>query len=300
MPNNIRYVFSTKNESNGQIWNILFNRLLFALLLSNVVVLIVVAAQGYNVYMLVLLAPLPFFIGAFKFYCIKRFDRLIQLHGQYRNLEVVDQDNSATETSQTGDIATQYRHPVLTKPLLKPLIYNYWVEQVNVLIRNMYVESKCNEGEAASGNHEINQKQLFSPDPNTDFGIEFDIFRAQKTRSLQNACSSDSHTANAHKPHDPICLTEFAPRSLSVSGAASTNYCCDSFEVIDTNKYHKVTSGVRVNSAYTDTFATSVQQSRPNEASQRELLLPNSAPMAQVYSDVSTPGSVKESEPEYF
>ena len=259
-----------------------------------------VAAQGYNISMLVALAPLPLFIGAFKFCCNRYFDRMVQFHGQYRKVESINQDNITAEIGRLGDVEIQYRHPALTKPLLKPLIHSSWVEQIQVLMDNMHVKSRYNESETVSSSLGINQKPLSTSGLQPDYEPEFDIFERPKGQFLPNACSSNSHAANTYKPSDSICLTDLAPRSLSDSGTASVNHYCESSEDIRINNYHKASLGPRADSRYTGTFVASVQQHHPNEVSQRELLLPNSAPMGQVYSDVSTPGSVSEREAEYF
>jgi hypothetical protein len=39
------YVFTTKNESGGRFWRVLFNRMLFSLLLCDLVVALIVVAQ---------------------------------------------------------------------------------------------------------------------------------------------------------------------------------------------------------------------------------------------------------------
>lgn len=300
MLNFVRYVFSTKNESNGQVWKILFDRLLFALFLSNVVILLVVAAQGYNISMLIALAPSPLLTCVFKFYCVRRFDRMIHFHGQYRNVEIICQDDFAAEIGRIDDTAAYYRHPALTKPLLKPLIHSSWVEQIGILMRNMYVRSRYSGREAVSSNHKMNQKRPFLPDLQVDLELEFDIFRVQKDQLLQSACASYAHGVNTHTPYESVCLKDLATRPLDDSDAVSMSHYCRSLKDRNTDASHEAIVGDTANSRYTDTFGTSVQLDHPNELSQRELLLPNSAPMGQVFSEVITPGSVRESESEYF
>lgn len=296
----IRYVYSTKNESNGQVWKILYNRLLFALFLSNIVILLVVAAQGHNISMLIALAPSPLLTCVFKFYCIRRFDRMIYSHGQYRNAEIICQDGFAAEIGRMDDTAAYYRHPALTKPLLKPLIHSSWVEQIKVLMRNMHVRSRYSGREAVSSNHENSQKRLFLPDLQVNLELDFEILEVPNDQLLQNACASYPHSVNTNMPYDSLCLKDLATRPLNDSDAASMSHCCKSLKDRNTDTSHKANVGVAADRRYTNTFGTSVQIDHPNELSQQELLLPNSAPMGQIFSEVSTPRSIRESESEYF
>lgn len=298
MLNFIRYVFSTKNESNGQVWKILFNRLLFALFLSNVIILLIVAAQGHNISMLFALAPSPLLTCIFKFYCIRRFDRMLHFHGQYRNVEIICQDDSAAETGRMDDTVAYYRHPALTKPLLKPLIRSSWVEQIRILVRNMHVRQRYSGREAISSNHEMNQKRPFLPDLQVKLELEFDILEVQNDQLLRSACANYPHAVNTHTPYESVCLKDLATRPLNDSDAASMNHYCKLLKDRNTDASHEAIVGDTANSRYTGAFGTSVQLDYPNELSQRELLLPNSAPTGQVFSEVITLGSIRESESE--
>jgi hypothetical protein len=78
----LMYVFCTKNESGGQFWRVLFNRMLVAVMLSNCIVALLVLARGYasRWTMLGALVPLPLGLLAFKFYCKSAFDSSIKYY----------------------------------------------------------------------------------------------------------------------------------------------------------------------------------------------------------------------------
>ncbi len=68
----LQYVFITKTESGGRFWRLLVNRLLFAVMLANAVIALVVGARGVAVYgnnvvrqgdMLYAMVPLPFLLS---------------------------------------------------------------------------------------------------------------------------------------------------------------------------------------------------------------------------------------------
>lgn len=122
----IMYIFITKYESGGMFWRTLFNRTLVSAALGNIVIaLLVVAKGGYgtvNWGMLAAMAPLPFLIGAFKWYCMKAFDDGIHYyhHGQTMRDEEV---HAGEGKRRKGDrISSKFGHPALYKPLMTPMV----------------------------------------------------------------------------------------------------------------------------------------------------------------------------------
>ena len=72
-------MFVTKTESGGGHWRLIFNRMLFATLLANILVGLVVWARG-SLTMCFCIIPLPFVLGAFKVYCSRVFDDKIRYY----------------------------------------------------------------------------------------------------------------------------------------------------------------------------------------------------------------------------
>jgi len=122
----ILYIFITKYESGGMFWRTLVNRVIFLTLLGNVVIAALVAAQGdvaANWGMLVALVPLPFLMGAFKWYCMRTFDDPIhyyQMGKAMRDSELT----AATEGKKRKNdrVGVRFGHPVLYKPLMTPMV----------------------------------------------------------------------------------------------------------------------------------------------------------------------------------
>jgi hypothetical protein len=118
----ILYVFVTKNESGGQFWRVLFNRFLFAVFLSHILVAFVVVAKAFNYWMmLAAMIPLPVILLAFKFYCKRTFDD--QIHYYTRG----EMNKEATVTSDTtsrksNNVAVRFGHPALYKTLMTPMV----------------------------------------------------------------------------------------------------------------------------------------------------------------------------------
>lgn len=115
------YVFITKTESGGQFWATLFNRMVFALALSNVLIGVVVKARGTWT-MVFVMVPLLFGLVAFKWYCSKTFDLDIKYY--VRN-SMMDQERLAVDTKRHGltPLASKFGHPALYKPLMTPMVH---------------------------------------------------------------------------------------------------------------------------------------------------------------------------------
>lgn len=115
------YVFVTKNESGGQHWRVIFNRLIFAVILSNLIVALVVKANGrWN--QVFTIAPLPIFMGVFKWYCSRTFDNDSTY---FTKTAFKDPESSiAGKTSCSNDrVASRFGHPALYKKLMTPMVH---------------------------------------------------------------------------------------------------------------------------------------------------------------------------------
>ncbi len=122
------YIFITKYESGGMFWRSLANRLLAAALLGNIVVALLVTAQGNlagaNWGMLAALAPLPFLLLAFKMYCMRAFDDAIHyyhLQGSAAHEVVVGVEGKKRGKGERS-VGVRFGHPVLYKPLMTPMV----------------------------------------------------------------------------------------------------------------------------------------------------------------------------------
>ncbi|MCJ1410193.1 hypothetical protein MMC19_004278 [Ptychographa xylographoides] len=122
------YVFITKTESGGQFWNVLFNRMLFAIFLANCVAAIVVKAAYGSWTMLACMLPLPFVLLAFKIYCSRTFD--VQCKYYTKALVVKDPESFGTGVDSSikspinhAKLGVKFGHPALYKPLITPMVH---------------------------------------------------------------------------------------------------------------------------------------------------------------------------------
>ncbi|KAI9374680.1 hypothetical protein BJX61DRAFT_540587 [Aspergillus egyptiacus] len=118
----LMYIFVTKNESGGQFWRVLFNRMVFATILANVVVALVAKARGtWN--MVFCVVPLPFLMLGFKWYCMRAFDldSMYYNRANWTDAEALGVSKSSKSTSDR--LSTRFGHPALYRPLITPMVH---------------------------------------------------------------------------------------------------------------------------------------------------------------------------------
>ncbi|MCJ1307496.1 hypothetical protein MMC25_001142 [Agyrium rufum] len=121
------YVFITKTESGGQFWNIVFNRMLVATVIANLVSgLVIRAAQGTWT-MVFCIVPLPFIILAFKLYCRSAFENQSKYYTK-ANITLQDPEAFSTENGvrkhrRPDRVGVKFGHPALYKPLITPMVH---------------------------------------------------------------------------------------------------------------------------------------------------------------------------------
>jgi hypothetical protein len=128
----LQYVFITKTESGGRFWRLLVNRLLFAIMLANAVIALVVGAQGVgsvnsvgNGNMLYAMIPLPLLMAAFKWYCKRAFDDKLTYYSTepYSDADAEGADGGQERKRKRSDrVAVRFGHPALFKRLLTPMV----------------------------------------------------------------------------------------------------------------------------------------------------------------------------------
>ena len=117
------YIFITKNESGGMFWRPIFNRLIFAILLSDFVIALVVKGTGGTWSKILTLVPLPILIGGFKWYCVRRYDD----ESHYFTKGTITDPEGLVGSSQKGRgkdrVVSKFGHPALYKSLMTPMVH---------------------------------------------------------------------------------------------------------------------------------------------------------------------------------
>ncbi|KAL5001134.1 hypothetical protein BDV10DRAFT_19857 [Aspergillus recurvatus] len=130
----LMYIFVTKNESGGQFWRVLFNRLVFAAILSNIIIGLVTKARGtWN--MVYCVVPLPFLMLLFKWYCMRTFDDDCTYYNK-ANLNDAEALAASKSSKSAGDrLSSKFGHPALFKPLITPMVHAKAAEALKQIYR---------------------------------------------------------------------------------------------------------------------------------------------------------------------
>jgi hypothetical protein len=119
------YIFITKTESGGLFWRTIFNRMVFAAIISNIIAFLVCFVKQNNIafpqaYAIV---PLPFLMMAFKMYCSRTFDEQIRYYTVVNTAKVAEEATNLKYALKGDRLACRFGHPALYKPLITPMVH---------------------------------------------------------------------------------------------------------------------------------------------------------------------------------
>ncbi|KAI1339136.1 DUF221 domain protein [Xylariaceae sp. FL0016] len=119
------YIFITKTESGGMFWRVLFNRLIFGTVLSNLVIFLATWVRGDTGlhYMAYATVPLPFIMIAFKIYCARVFDDKIHFYSTHNVHKHPEGGLPVKDPNRSTNLASRFGHPALYKPLITPMVH---------------------------------------------------------------------------------------------------------------------------------------------------------------------------------
>ncbi|KAL9101357.1 MAG: hypothetical protein Q9163_003380 [Psora crenata] len=116
------YVLITKTESGGQYWRILFNRVIFATILADTIIAMVIKAAGYWS-MVASLAPLPILLVAFKIYCARCFDDQNAFYTKAILKDPETMTGPGKKPRRIDRVASKFGHPALYAKLMTPMVH---------------------------------------------------------------------------------------------------------------------------------------------------------------------------------
>ena len=223
------YVFITKNESGGQHWPVIFNRLIFAVIFSNLTVALVIKANGHwnQVFSII---PLPIFMGVFKWYCSRTFDNEITY---FTKATLKDPENSTdvSKMSHRNDrVASRFGHPALYRKLMTPMVH----QKAQHVLSQVYRGRLDADGAPASGYSTIALESMSQSQPGKTARFAptgpKDFFEVVPESQLDFAHFkdrdefADEHGGNGTmygRPLDLISERSTTPKSFLGSGANS-------------------------------------------------------------------------------
>jgi hypothetical protein len=118
------YIFITKTESGGMFWRMFYNRMVFAAILSNLVVFLAVWVHGDGQHLeAYAVVPLPFLMIAFKWYCKRTFDDKIHYYTQRNLVKDPEAVRSKIFGGKNDRLSSRFGHPALYRPLITPMVH---------------------------------------------------------------------------------------------------------------------------------------------------------------------------------
>lgn len=115
------YIFVTKTESGGLFWRVLFNRVIFGTMLSNLIIWLTIWERGDGTHMMLYaVIPLPFIMIIFKVYCARVFDEKINF---YATRHIQESSMQKDPFARDNRLASRFGHPALYKPLITPMVH---------------------------------------------------------------------------------------------------------------------------------------------------------------------------------
>ncbi len=117
------YVLITKTESGGQHWRFLFNRLIFAVCLSNVVMGLVIRGASGGWFKVYFMVPPAFLVLGVKYYCSKVFDGQMKYYTKATLKDPESLAEPGKKVRKNDRVQSRFGHPALYKPLMTPMVH---------------------------------------------------------------------------------------------------------------------------------------------------------------------------------
>ncbi|KAJ5924729.1 hypothetical protein N7466_008916 [Penicillium verhagenii] len=155
----LMYVFVTKNESAGTFWRAIFNRMVFATILANVIIALVALSQGTRT-MAYCVIPLLFIMLGFKFYCMRTFDPDCEFYNRANLSDAEALGPTKVDKKASDRLNAKFGHPALYKPLMTPMVHARAAEA----LRKIY-QGRLDGGDMVGEYSDIAMNPMLSSQP---------------------------------------------------------------------------------------------------------------------------------------
>ncbi|RIA90619.1 hypothetical protein C1645_823153 [Glomus cerebriforme] len=115
----LMYVFTTKIETGGTFWRVVFNRLIGSLIFWQGIMIGVMNLKGAHIQSVAIL-PLPMMTLMVKFICAKRFDAPIRYYKPKKS----DPEYNKTISHSNDKVSNRFGHPALSTELITPMVHS--------------------------------------------------------------------------------------------------------------------------------------------------------------------------------
>ncbi|KAG9205020.1 hypothetical protein G6514_009479 [Epicoccum nigrum] len=296
----LMYVFCTKNETGGLFWRVLFNRMLFGAFLANVVTACLVATKGgpSQYIMAGAMAPLPFLLLGFKFYCKWAYDHSMKYYTHGETTKGTEAQTPIDKESRRRDrVATRFGHPALYQKLTVPMVH----EKSKHLLAEVYRGRLDGDvGDNAAFGDVYSMKRMSKENPGktvttaaspfefvSENNMDFENF---KDRADFNS-DRGSMYGESIRPDSPSTL--WGENGRGRPSSRGSNRVGDEAGVTYPTGYHQTPSALREYSPSPETGLRQMESnsSQPYQVHDQHTLLSGAAPMGQQGPGAYTPYS---------
>ncbi|CAG8691890.1 312_t:CDS:2, partial [Dentiscutata heterogama] len=137
----MKYVFTTKVETAGSFWRLVFNRIVFSTIFWQLAMVGVMNLKGAGIQSIVVL-PLPFLTILFKIICNRRFDQKIRYYTPTETyLENVMNEKKDLDHLYEK-VSTRFDHPSLTAEIITPMVHSNAKDALSKVYHGRMSETK--------------------------------------------------------------------------------------------------------------------------------------------------------------
>ncbi|CAG8485927.1 16083_t:CDS:2 [Acaulospora morrowiae] len=118
-----RYVFTTKTETGGSFWRVVFNRMIVSIFFWQIVMIGTMNLKGVHFHSLTVI-PLPIMTIFLKIMCSHSFDEKIQYYipDSLSEKEELMNEDMESPNDKRDKVSIRFGHPALTTELIKPML----------------------------------------------------------------------------------------------------------------------------------------------------------------------------------
>lgn len=291
-------MFCTKNESGGLFWRVLFNRMLFGVFLANVVTCALVATKGLEsqYIMAASMAPIPFLLLGFKFYCKRTYDHSMKYYTHGETKKGTEAQTPIDKESRRRDrVATRFGHPALYQKLTVPMVH----EKSKHLLAEVYRGRLDGDlGDSAAFGDVYSMKRMSKENPGkivTSAASPFEFVSENNMdyENFKNRAEFNSDRGSMYgesvRPDSPSTL--WGDNGRGRPSSRGSHRVGDEAGVTYPAGYHQTPSALREFSPESELRQTESNHSQPYQVHDQHNLLSSAAPMGHQAPGAYTPYS---------
>ncbi|CAG8571374.1 3957_t:CDS:2 [Cetraspora pellucida] len=140
----LMYVFTTKIETAGSFWRLIFNRIVFSTIFWQITMIGVMNLKDARIQSFAIL-PLPCLTVLFKVFCHRQFDQKIRYYTpREAYLESCKTNDSRDLDHLREKVSTRFGHPSLTAEIITPMVHSNAKDALSKVYRGRVSETKEN------------------------------------------------------------------------------------------------------------------------------------------------------------